>query len=470
MLEGKYFECNLNKEQQFHIHMNKQAEYYFAAQKIENRMQKLQDALDMIEDIEGLPMAGETFAKHAKLLFDNSFERFEDMTAEELARFVLSIETGLDKEPHRMDFPNAETVVDTAFVHPSDWEGVIRHEGVGGSDDAVVMGFSKWKTQRSLYYDKTATPILEQEDDDTPEEENPVFVRGHIVEPRVVEAFCEKMGATRIPETRMFRSKKYPNCLANIDAIVDVPGQGICIFEAKTTVLANRDAWENQIPLYYLPQMRHYAAVLDDDRIAGVHIGCIFVDDISIDQKYVGSGFNVDRSIFHYIPFDREKQDAQLKQVQEWWDTYVAEGVLPPRSGNFELDMEDMLTYEVRTDPSELDIPLSEEGRSLAEKYMELAEQKREIEKQVKGLEEAIGIIKVGLLEELDGHPSATLDLGDQTLKVENKQIKGRETTDVKKLQMKYPEAYDECVTRQAGSFRFSVSLKANRKKKSAAA
>ena len=101
---------------------------------------------------------------------------------------------------------------------------------------------------------------------------------------------------------------------------------------------------------------------------------------------------------------------------------------------------------------------------------MELTEQKKEIEKQVKGLEEAIGIIKVGLLEELDGHPSATLDLGDQTLKVENKQIKGRETTDVKKLQMKYPEAYDECVTRQAGSFRFSVSLKANRKKKSAAA
>ena len=467
MLNGKYFECNLRKEEQYHIHMSKQGEFYFTALKIENRMQKLQDALELVEAKLGMSMAGETFSEYVLVLFENSFERFEQMSAEEVAQYVILVETGLDKSPHRMDWPNAETIVDTAFVRTDEWEGVLRHEGLGGSDSSVPLNLSIHRTGRGLYYDKTATPILEQDEDDTPDE-NPVFVRGHIIEPKVIDAFCEKMGAVRIPETRMFRSRKYPNMLANIDAIVEVPKQGVCIFEAKTTILANREAWENQIPLHYLTQMRHYAGVLDDDRIQGIHIGCIFVDDVSIDQKYVGSGYNVDRSIFHFIPFDREKQDEQLKKLQEWWDTYVAEGELPPRSGNPALDLEDLKTYEAVTDPALLDTELSEEGKEMAEKYMQLSEQKKEIEKQVKGLEEAMGVIRVELLSELDGHPSATLDLGDQILKVENKQIKGRDSTDLKKLQMKYPEAYEDCVSKQPGSFRFSVSMKKVRKKAAA--
>lgn len=55
------------------------------------------------------------------------------------------------------------------------------------------------------------------------DESQAVFDRGHFMEDNVVEAFLKLTDFKRIPETRMFRSKKYPHALADIDAIIQAP-------------------------------------------------------------------------------------------------------------------------------------------------------------------------------------------------------------------------------------------------------
>ena len=110
------------------------------------------------------------------------------------------------------------------------------------------------------------------------------------MEDRVIDAFLKLTGFKRIPETRMFRSRKYPHQTANIDGIVISPDGRIFVFEAKTTVAENWDAWKDgKIPRSYVPQTRQYPAVLDDDRVQGTYIGCLFIVDLIVGGLYVGS-------------------------------------------------------------------------------------------------------------------------------------------------------------------------------------
>lgn len=246
---------------------------------IHNRMDKLEEALNLTG------LEGEQFAKGAKILFDqqaNSGESLIDtMTAKEIADYVKPI---AEKMPYqkRHEWDNAEVIVDTAFLSIPEWEA-IRTIGIGGSDAAIALGVSPYRTELELYYVSIVywkNLILKRMR--TKRAKNLSFLHGHKVESLVIETFCNITGAKVIPETRMFRKKSMPYITANIDAIVEMPDGRIFVFEAKTTTFFNKSAWENnKIPVQYLPQGRQYLSVLDDPKIAGTYIGCIYGNTVN---------------------------------------------------------------------------------------------------------------------------------------------------------------------------------------------
>ena len=133
----------------------------------------------------------------------------------------------------------------------------------------------------------------------------------------------------------MFRSKKYPHCSANIDAIVRFPGNRLYVFEAKTTIGENYDAWAgDKIPATYIQQTRQYPAVLDDDRILGTYIGCLFTVDYSLNGYYLGSSANVGQFVSRFVDRDKTLEDNQLAEEETFFNTYVAENVEPPFFGS----------------------------------------------------------------------------------------------------------------------------------------
>ena len=113
-----YFECNL-PDSCPHICAGKRSYFEDTVKVIKARMAKLDDALAKSG------MDGAAFAKTAKILFDNSFDLFERMDSVELAMWVQNSYDGKPVE-HRFEWPNAEVVVDCAFVQTKEWEALRR--------------------------------------------------------------------------------------------------------------------------------------------------------------------------------------------------------------------------------------------------------------------------------------------------------------------------------------------------------
>jgi putative phage-type endonuclease len=134
-----------------------------------------------------------------------------------------------------------------------------RKNGLGGSDAAVVLGLSPWKTEFDLWAEKRGE-IADSFGDTTPEH----VLWGNILEDAVAKEYANRRGVTvrRSPEMRW--SKEHPYMFANIDR--KIQGQNK-LLEVKTTnsMSFSRNDWgeefTNQVPEYYLTQVMHYLAV-----------------------------------------------------------------------------------------------------------------------------------------------------------------------------------------------------------------
>ena len=129
-----------------------------------------------------------------------------------------------------------------------------RKSGIGGSDAAGVCGVSKWKTPVQVYLDKTSESVEQ--------EENPLFERGHVLEPLVRARFSQDTGKdVKLPKN-MIKADKNPFMLANVDGYVP---EEKAIVEIKTAHYATKkewgDAFTDQIPNDYLIQVQHYLTV-----------------------------------------------------------------------------------------------------------------------------------------------------------------------------------------------------------------
>lgn len=126
-----------------------------------------------------------------------------------------------------------------------------RRRGIGGSDAAAVLGYSKWATPLDVWAKKTG---LEESDSDSP-----VMLRGRIREPQIIQEYANVTGKT-IYKAENLKHPKYPFIHANFDGLI--PGDRI--IEAKTAQAFSRDWGEpgsEDVPTEYYLQCQHYLLV-----------------------------------------------------------------------------------------------------------------------------------------------------------------------------------------------------------------
>ena len=417
-------------------------------QHIHLRMKKLEDALNQSG------MRGEVFSAGIRKLFDpeDDHPKIDTMTVEEIVQAAILLAPASNTVPDRFEWPNAVTVVDTAFVTRHEWE-TIRALSIGGSDAAIIQNVSPYRTRLDLYYDKTGMP--KQLDKKDPGKSF-IFSYGHKVESLVVEEFCRRTGAKVIPETRMFSKKGMPYMTANIDAITQLPGGDIYVFEAKTTTFFNKTAWEGgSVPRHYVPQCRQYPAVLDDPRVKGTYIGCVF-------------GNTPDDFKCSYVALDKDAADVQVSMIQDFWENFIVAHKEPELSGFPDRDIDTMRTYEIgpanpEADPVELDEDMMED----IDQWLEYDAQYKEATKRADVLKTQRDACAVPLIAELGNVPHGTIMLDDESYMDVSYVPRARSSVETERLRLAYPEAYKDCVSINEEAFRvFSIKRKRIKKKK----
>lgn len=442
-----FFEVNLPESLPYLVSTDMVQAYKAAVHSITARTAKLNKALEL----SGLEP--NKFHQLAKVLFDQKSKDpntilFDERSAEEIAAFVKLIDDGVPTEP-RLEWPNATVLFDTAFTTVKEWES-LRHIGIGGSDSAVVMEQSPFRSQRQLYHDKIGTPMPGKS-----EQNNIVFARGHAVEEKILEAFAKYAGATRIPESRMFASKKFPHSTANIDGIMRMADGKIFVLEAKTTIEENKAHWlGDKVPRYYMTQVRQYPAVLDDDRVCGTYISAMFVVDYSIKDLFVDATFDGGKLITHLIERNKDAETSLLEEEQAFWSDYIEAGIEPP-SGDPMLEkklVSEMVGPAVKTKGY---VPLSGMNQPLAEKYFALTEEKKIYEKQADRLSSQIQEIKNEICLELGEETVGRISVSPtEYYEVKFAPTKGRTTCDIDALRVLFPEAYNATVTTEPQGYR----------------
>ena len=429
----EYFECNLPVKAPLWLHSAAVAEMQRTLDTIHGRMKRLEEALALSG------MDGATFSRYARILFENRGESFDRCTPEDISSFVKFMDDGTTAEP-RLEWPNSVTVVDTAFVFQKEWES-IRRLSVGGSEAAVVLGLSPYQNASSLYHGKVGTPQklpLEQDSEW-------VFERGHLLEDRVIDAFCKTAGARRVPETRMFASKTHPCCSANIDQIVRFSDGRLFVFEAKTTIANNWLAWsENQIPAHYVPQTRQYPAVLDDERICGTYIGCIFTSDKVVSGTYIGAEFDERKFVCRFVARDPEAEEQQLEAEETWFSDYVQMNMEPPMTGK-PYDARHPRAGELQvlqsiTGPADPNLPVEHWGIREFESdilhFLETKEQMSELQAKLNKLDEVAKSCSLPMIARLGERVEANVDFSDGRYYEIKNAPRPKTTVDMEKLLM----------------------------------
>lgn len=132
-----------------------------------------------------------------------------------------------------------------------------RRNGIGGSDAAVILGLSEFKSAFELWAEKKGYQL--------PEKESEALRIGTDLEEYVAKRFEEASGKKVHREFKMFFNSKYPWAIADIDRKVVGENAGI---ECKTTSAYNKSGFEEgEIPAYYYVQCQHYMAVKEYDRM-----------------------------------------------------------------------------------------------------------------------------------------------------------------------------------------------------------
>ena len=459
---NNFFECNLPRIAPDHLHYSIIPAFEAAVENIYKRT----DALNQALAISG--MKPETFQLLASDLFKREEKQygntahFDAMSPETLANYCKTVFVE-DVKEDRLTFDNAVVLFDTAFATVKEWE-YLRHIGIGGSDAAVIEGTSKFVTKQGLYHNKVGTPVLVNVNED----KSSVFERGHFLEDDVIGRFCAITGASRIRDTRMFRSKQFPHCIADIDAMLRMPSGEIVLFEAKTTVLENMDAWANEkVPAYYVTQTRHYPGVLNDDRISRVFIGCLFTVDLSVGGKYAGSQYDASRFLSREITRDKNEEHDILANNEAFWEDYIEPGVEPAPSGNIKHDLEVIKAITGPADPKLPPMNLTTDvNKQLIQEYLELDEKANVAKSELDAINAQKDKIKTDFIRQLGQTVEGQVDGDEADTYYEIKYAPAsRKSTDYKTLEALFPEAYNACVSvDKESSRRFTIKAKKRKK------
>ena len=289
-----------------------------------------------------------------------------------------------------------------------------RLAGIGGSDAAVVVGLSPFKTAYQLYLEKRG----EAPEDDA---ESLAMKFGSLLEEPIVEHYCDVTGRDVRRQPLAFHDA-HPFMLANIDRQILKDPRGPGILEVKTT-----NDWSGRgihgaddIPDHYYIQAQHYLAVYD----------------------YAWASLAILIGGARFIWFDVERNDAVIEELihQEsaFWER-VQSGNPPPIDGS-------VRTGELlkRLYPQDSGKVLTIQAPELIRAARDLVEAKAQIKR-----EEVLVTSSENLLKSAMGDASEAIleNWGKITWKTAAPSVK--ETLDLDLLKANYPDAFAACLKRE---------------------
>lgn len=234
-----------------------------------------------------------------------------------------------------------------------------RHEYIGGSDIAAIMGMSRWKTPLKLWTEKTQKLPA-------PDLSNVEAVEmGTELEQFVADMFTKRTGKVVRKAPKEYLHPDYPYMHAHIDRLVTGTDE---LLECKTCSVFKKDEWENdEIPQEYILQVMWYLG------ITGRKIGHIAV-------LIGGQSFK-----YKQIEFDQELFNQMVETAKEFW-THVQNDTPPAIMAN-----DDETLKELYSEHNEFMIELypdSEENKKAMDALEEKIAYLQEIKAHIKSLGE----------------------------------------------------------------------------------
>lgn len=134
-----------------------------------------------------------------------------------------------------------------------------RHEGIGASDTAIIMGYSSYKTPYQLYLEKTG--VITADDEITE-----LQYWGNALEPIIIQRFAEENDVKVIFPDTVYHPD-YPYIFANLDGWIESED---AVIEAKSANSFQRKEWDmaltDGIPMVYLIQLAKQCLITNATR------------------------------------------------------------------------------------------------------------------------------------------------------------------------------------------------------------
>jgi putative phage-type endonuclease len=296
--------------------------------------------------------------------------------------------------------------VETRNMTEQEWLEA-RTRGIGGSDAAVVLGLSKYKTPFELWLEKTGQVMPQSSTSEA-------AYFGSLLEDLVAKEFEKRSGKKVRKRNAMFQHPKYDFILANIDRFVT--GEK-AILECKTASAFQAKEWEgDEIPEAYIVQIQHYLGVLGPEYKKGYFAVLIG------GQKF----------IWKEIERDDELIEMIFQAEINFWNNHVLANQPPALDGSSAA--EQFLAERFAKAEEEKAIPLKAEFKDKIERYLELKKLIKELENEKDAIENQI---KFELKDATYGFVGG--------YQAEWKQHK-RNQVDSKKLKAEFPEIYAKVV------------------------
>lgn len=266
-----------------------------------------------------------------------------------------------------------------------------RRPGLGASDVAAVLGFSRYTTPWQVWAAKN--DVRHVEDTQTAAAE-----LGDDLEPWLLGQAARILGrpVERTP-ARLYRDPQHPWRMASPDGVVAGVAE---LVECKTAGLASGygypDGWtEDSIPLGYEIQARWQLITMQAERVHVVGL-------------VAGMGV-----VHHVVERDLGIENELLAQVGEWWQHHMVDGVEPPLGAG---DGDVLRAMYPRPTANEIDLD-DTDAAEIAARYRTF----RTAESEAKAAKKAEGARLQALLKEhaiglIEGRPIVTWDTQNNTV------------------------------------------------------
>ena len=304
-------------------------------------------------------------------------------------------------------------VVNVTTITHEEWLRY-RQSGIGGSDSSTIVGLNPYNSQYRLYLDKQGE--IESKAD------NEAMRQGRDFEQYVADRWMEATGKKCHKNNFMWRSKKWPHMLADIDREVNGENAGL---ECKTTSVYNKaDLAGGEVPTTYYVQCQHYMAVLGFDRM---YLAVLVLN----------------KGFYHFvIERDEAEIEALAKAEAEFWAKVQSR--TPPEVDGSDATMD---ALREKYPNGREDLPVMELPKSCADDLEALAG----IQADLKIMKESEIAVKARIMEKMGEHPLAIAGSFDVSWK--NQSTKRVDTAKLKKL---HPDVYAECLNETTSRvFRF---------------